>query len=60
MGSSAGLALLALAIAVFVLYRAPLNVLSATPSTAAMLAGASAFLLASGRGSTCDPPAASA
>ncbi len=43
----AGLALLALAVAVFVLYRAPVNVLSATPSSAAMLAGASAFLLAS-------------
>ena len=54
----AGLALLALAIALFVLYRAPVNVLSATPSSAAMLAGASAFLLVSGRGSTGDLPAA--
>lgn len=59
MGSSRRpLALLTLTIAVFVLYRAPVNVLSATPSTAAMLAGASAFLLASSRGSTGDLPAA--
>jgi thiosulfate dehydrogenase [quinone] large subunit len=49
-GRAAGLALLALAVTVFVLYRAPVNVLSATPSTAAMLAGTSAFLLVSGGG----------
>ena len=57
-GRPAGLALLTLTIAVFVLYRAPVNILSATPSTAAMLAGVSAFLLASGRGSSGELPAA--
>lgn len=58
-GRSAGLGLLSLAIAVLVFYRAPVNVVSATPSTAAMLAGASAFLLAAGRGSTDDLPSPS-
>lgn len=54
----AGLALLAMAIAVFVAYRAPVNVVSATPSTAAMLVGVSTFLLASARASHDGPPKA--
>ena len=42
-----GMGLLALAFALFVTYRAPVNVLSATPSSAAILVATGAFLLAS-------------
>ncbi|MGH2705449.1 MAG: DoxX family protein [Actinomycetota bacterium] len=39
---------LLVAVAAFVTYRSPVNIFSATPSTAAILAGAAVFLVASG------------
>ncbi|MGH2760598.1 MAG: DoxX family protein [Actinomycetota bacterium] len=46
-GRIAGSALFVFALAAFVTYRSPINVLSAAPSTAAILVGAGAFVLAS-------------